>query len=386
MMKNFWQWWFLLSSTVLASCGDGNSGDKEQPKPDPKPVVEAPDIFKNQTDGYRCFRIPAVIRTKQNVLLAFAEGRKNSCSDEGDIDMVLRRSLDNGKTWSELIVVWDDANNTCGNPVPIEDRETGRIHLLMSWNLGEDKIGTINNGTSKDTRRVFYTWSDDDGLSWETPKEITGSVKRPEWGWYATGPCHGLQIEKGGYRGRLVVPCDYIEVGTGRKQYSHVFYSDDHGTNWYLGGISSPGANESTVAELSDGNLILNMRNTSNHRLTAISVNGGESWSENVKDLELIDPVCQGSILNANISGTNMLFFSNAASSSRINMTVKQSIDDGASWTKQYVVNYGPSAYSDIVLLSETQIGILYENGEANPYEKISFEKMNLTDFTPIIK
>ena len=99
-------------------------------------------------------------------------------------------------------MIWDDGQNTCGNPVPIVD-DKGRIHLLMTWNYQTDKWGTITNGTGENTRRPYYTYSDDDGVTWASPVEITSAVKKEKWDWYATGPCHGIQIQKGTNRGRL---------------------------------------------------------------------------------------------------------------------------------------------------------------------------------------
>ncbi len=368
----------LLLSVTCSSDFPGNDDPNPSPDPDPTPeLIKAPDIFESSTEGYSCFRIPAIVQTKAKTLLAFAEGRKRNCRDEGDIDLVLRRSTDNGETWSDLVMVWDDADNTCGNPSPVVDMETGRIHLLMTWNLGEDNIGAINAGTSKDTRRVFYTYSDDDGLTWAEPNEITTSAKDPAWGWYATGPCHGIVLANEPYKGRIVIPCDYIEVGAGRKQYSHVIYSDDKGKTWKIGG-TSVGGNESTVAELSDGRLILNMRNSSPYRTVAFSSDGGETWTASQPDYALPDPTCQASILHAVKDEKHLLFFSNAASSTRVNMTIKKSSDNGNTWPHSHVVNSGHSAYSDMVMVTENEIGILYERGNNNPYEKISFEKINV--------
>src|SRR5690606_3877854 len=125
----------------------------------------------------------------KGTLLAFAEGRKGGCSDTGDIDLLLKRSFDGGKTWGKLQVVWDDGENTCGNPAPVVDRETGQIFLLATWNLGTDHEKEIIKGKSKDTRRVFVSASVDDGETWKPMKEITKRVKRKAWTWYATGPC-----------------------------------------------------------------------------------------------------------------------------------------------------------------------------------------------------
>ena len=216
----------------------------------------------------------------------------------------------------------------------------------MTWNLGTDDISTINNGTSKDTRRVFKTSSLDDGVTWAAPKEITTDVKLAAWGWYAIGPCHGIQISKGTYKGRLVIPCDNIERGTGRKGYSHVIYSDDNGENWKLGGVTPPisvNPNESTVAELADGSLMLNMRvsNNNNLRMKSVSTDGGITWSVPTDALGLIDPVCQGSLVSSTIGTQHTLFFSNPSSITRTNMTIKMSTDNGLTWPKAYSVYTG---------------------------------------------
>lgn len=342
-------------------------------------------IFKRGEDGYNCYRIPAIIKTKQGALLAFAEGRKNNCDDEGDIDLVVKRSTDNGKTWGALKVIWSDGENTCGNPAPVVDQATGKIHLLMTWNLGTDDIGKINEGTSTNTRRVYKTSSTDDGQTWTPVAEITSSTKLPAWGWYATGPCHGIQLTKGPNTGRLVIPCDYIEVGTGRKGYSHVIYSDDNGDNWRIGGISPSIAlnpNESTVAELSDGRLLLNMRVSGNNnvRLQSTSSDAGLSWTNPISAPALVDPVCQGALTSGAIAGQFMVFFSNPSSINRENMTIKSSADNGSSWPKQYTVYTGLSGYSDLVLLSETQIGILYEAGTSRYFDGIAYKIVNISD------
>lgn len=362
---------------------NGNSGGiKQLDTTDDTLQTELNYVFESETEGYSCFRIPAIVQTKKGTLLAFAEARRNSCSDEGDINLVLRRSLDNGKTWNELITVWDDGSNTCGNPAPVVDQSTGTIYLLMTWNLEEDDIGEINNGTSKDTRRVFVTFSTDDGLHWKTPKEITDDVKPDNWGWYATGPCHGIQLTKGTHAGRMVIPCDYIEKYT-HKGGSHVIYSDDHGKTWQLGGIvANAKANESTVAELSDGSFMLNMRNSGEFRKVSRSADGGLNWTKALSDPDLPDPTCQGSILSYPGKDNFLVFFSNAASrTARVNMMIKLSTDDGGSWKKSYHVHEGPSAYSDIVMISENNIGILYEGGKSRPYEGIIFENIPINKF-----
>ena len=155
------------------------------------------DVFLSGAEGYHTYRIPAVIVSKKGTLLAFCEGRKRGRGDSGDINMVVKRSFDSGKTWGPMQIIWDDAGNTCGNPAPVVDRETGTIHLLMTWNRGDDHERDIIALKSKDTRRVFVTQSTDDGLTWTAPKEITNTTKLPSWTWYATGPGAGIQAERG---------------------------------------------------------------------------------------------------------------------------------------------------------------------------------------------
>jgi sialidase-1 len=167
-------------------------------------------VFVSGTDGYHTYRIPSLIVTKKGTLLAFCEGRKKGPGDAGDIDLLLKRSFDGGKTWAKTQVVWDDGPNTCGNPCPVIDARTGTIWLLLTHNLGSDTQAMILAGKSKGTRTVWLSRSDDDGATWSKPVEITRQVKKPNWTWYATGPGVGIQLKSG----RLVVPCDNYLVGT----------------------------------------------------------------------------------------------------------------------------------------------------------------------------
>lgn len=342
-------------------------------------------IYRSGADGYHTYRIPALVVTKQKTVLAFCEGRKSGGGDSGDIDMLVKRSTDEGDTWSEQAVIWDDENNTCGNPCPVVDQDTGTIWLLMTWNRGDDRESQIIRQTSRDTRRVFVTYSNDDGLSWARPAEITDAVKRPSWTWYATGPGAGIQVERGTHAGRLVIPCDHIEAAS-KHYYSHVIYSDDHGISWRLGG-SSPlhQVNECEVVELVDGRLMLNMRNydrSKRNRQIAYSSDGGASWTEQDFDPTLIEPICQASIRRyrwPNGDRKGILLFSNPASpSDRVNMTVRLSYDEGRTWARSRSLHGGPSAYSDLAVMPDGRIGCLYEGGPNSRYESIRLDRFTL--------
>jgi sialidase-1 len=337
-------------------------------------------VFRSGADGYHTYRIPSCILTRDGTLLAFCEGRA-SRGDSGRIHLLVKRSRDGGKTFSESDVVWSDGENTCGNPCAVVDRSNGVIWLLMTHNLGEDKESDIIAGESKARRTVWITSSKDDGITWAKPLEITDAVSKPNWQWYATGPGVGIQLQHGPRAGRLIIPCDYIARGGGKGAgNSHIIYSDDHGQAWKLGGEApQPRFNESQIVELSDGRVMLNMRNTrpaaSTQRGVCISDDGGETFKGLRHDPVLGEPVCQASILRFN----DAILFSNPASDSRrINMTVRLSRDDGQSWPISKVLHDGPSAYSCLVALPDGSIGLLYECGEKSPYERIEFAKFKL--------
>lgn len=339
-------------------------------------------VFESGNDGYAAYRIPAMVVTSKGTVLAFCEGRE-SLSDAGNIDLLLRQRKDDGKTWEPLQVVRSDETNTCGNPCPVVDAETGSIWLLSTHNRGDDVESAIINGTSKGTRTVWVCHSQDDGLTWSDPVDITADVKRPDWTWYATGPGAGIQLTGETYKGRLVIPCDHIEKDT-KKYYSHVIYSDDHGKSWKLGGSTpTDQVNECEVVELSDGTLMLNMRNYNrSHKTRALSFSkdGGVSWSPIEYDATLIEPVCQASIRRYSQPGkkTCLLFSNPADTQGRVNMTVRLSDDDGKTWPVSKVLYTGPSAYSCLAVLSDGTIGCLYERGQQNPYETIVFDQFSM--------
>ena len=378
-MKGFARltWTFLFVSALTLS---GQSVLSEQP--------QQTDVFISGTNGYHTYRIPSLLVTQNGTLLAFCEGRKKGRADSGDIDLLVKRSEDGGKTWSKQQVVWSDGANTCGNPCPVVDQRTGNIWLLMTWNHGDDRASVIKKNTGKDTRRVWMSRSDDNGVTWSKPVEITNMVKRPEWRWYATGPGVGIQLRKGPWKGRLVIPCDHsvapsADNPTGYN--SHVIISDDQGKTWKIGGAIRPQVNECQVVELSDGTLMLNMRNYDRSKTTraiAISKDGGITWSNVTHDPVLVEPICQASFIRyswPDKGEKSRLLFSNPASTSkRVKMTVRLSYDEGKTWPACRVLYPGPSAYCCLAALPDDNIGCLYEAGQKHPYEKIVFARFSL--------
>jgi len=191
--------------------------------------------------AYDTYRIPALAVSAAGTVLAFCEGRRDSSSDSGQIDLLLKRSADGGRTWGDQQVVVTEPDMTCGNPCPVVDGRDGAIYLPFCKNRADGPEGMICEG--KAPRTVWVTCSRDDGLTWEEPRQITTEAKDPAWTWYATGPGHGIQLTSG----RLVVPCDHIvgrDLDRHRDPYhSHVIVSDDGGATWSIGGIVPEGTN-----------------------------------------------------------------------------------------------------------------------------------------------
>ena len=198
--------------------------------------------------------------------------------------------------------------------------------------------------------------------------------------------CHrpgiGIQIEKGKYKGRLVIPANdsYDDpagtVRNGAFGYgAHVLYSDDHGKTWQKSASIKPGCNESQLAELSDGNLLMNMRsyNDKHCRAISLSADGGESWSPIAHDFQLVESKCQASILNyGSFIGKHMHLFTNpAVPEGRTHLTLKASLDDCKSWGNSKLVYQGPAAYSCLAKLPDGRICIFFEGGKKNAYEKL---------------
>jgi len=313
-------------------------------------AVRQVDVFVSGTEGYHTYRIPGIVLTNRGTLLAFCEGRKTGGGDHGDLDLMLRCSRDGGDTWEPMQLVYEEggaAEITIGNPCPVVDRHTGTVWLPFCRN----------------NDRVFITHSTDDGKTWARPVEITADVKTPEWGWYATGPGHGIQLSSG----RLVIPCDCGDSkGWGewdKKGRSLVFYSDDHGKNWRLGGVTDRGMNECEVVELADGALLLSMRNYfgKNQRAFATSNDVGLSWSKPGHHAQVYCPTCQSSIHRYSLKPKNVILYSGPGGPGRENMTVRLSYDEGKTWPVSKVIYPGSAAYSDLIVLPDGTVGCLYE-------------------------
>jgi sialidase-1 len=352
-------------------------------------VVLRKDIFSRKTDGYHTYRIPTMVVTGKGTILVFVEGRKTHRRDHGDVDLLLKRSEDGGRTWSKQVLIHEEGGNALirvGNPCPIVEKDGRTVHLLFTRN-GPDCL--------------FYTRSTDDGNSWGPFVRVSDDPKAPEYRkgnfladfggspvGVGAGPGHGIHTSKG----RLIAP-SYVGHkvdGEGRGQ-SGIIYSDDGGKSWQAGGVIPwvpefrPG--ECTVVERRDGSLLMNMRTSApgvysfGYRLTSVSMDHGMTWSKPVVDKNLPCPACQASMIRLN--GKEILFLNPAVNHhggfsiwSRKKLTLRLSRDEGRSWVASRVLNEGLAGYSDLAIGKNGNILCLFENGERDYCEKITIAEL----------
>jgi sialidase-1 len=327
--------------------------------------LEQSALFVARQDGYHTYRIPAIVVTTKGTVLAFCEARKTSAADHGDIDLVVRRSFDGGKTWQPMELVYEEGGSepiTIGNPCPIVATD-GTIHLLFCRN---NQVAMAMKST-------------DDGKTFSKPVDITESLRSFSFPFtrVGTGPVHGIQAVSG----RLLVPL-WLNDKIGKEYRSGVAYSDDGGATWKAGGLVSAdvkGLNECSVAELAPGKLMLNMRNRqAKCRAVATSDDGGLTWTTPQLADDLVDAECQGALLRLPVANRVRLLLSNAAATKRLRLTVRASDDLGKTWSVVRVLHEGPSAYSDLAVAADGSILCLYEGGEKSAYEKIMVARWKL--------
>jgi len=335
-------------------------------------------LFKNGEGEYACYRIPAMIKTQEGTLMAFAEGRKTGCSDFGNVDILLRMSYDDGLHWTEMEVVAEFGELQVGNPAPVEDLFDPRFpegRVFLFYNTGDVSEHDMRLG--KGVREVHFITSADQGKNWSEPTHITNQVHfnstttqaEKDWRTNATTPGHAIQFTMAPYTGRIYVPANHSqgEPQEGFNEYrAYGFYTDNHGKDFQTSpDLNTPSSNEAIGVELADGSLMLNVREQNGarkERLIAISTSGGKQWDTEYFDSELISPVCQSSVLLFKGKQDTILLYSGPNSkTNREKMTVKGSFDSGKKWDLEKEIYSGTSAYSDLVQIDQNTVGIFYE-------------------------
>ncbi|MBN1854817.1 MAG: exo-alpha-sialidase [Pirellulales bacterium] len=349
--------------------------------PAAEPFLHKTNLFTEETGGFRLYRIPGIVVTAEGSVLAYCEARKFTVADRGEIEIHLRRSTDAGRTWSTAKQVAHLGPRLPRNPHMPEAKK--------NKDMGGPNQQTVNNPVAIAARdgtvhllycveymRAFHIHSDDDGVTWSAPVEITSTFDqyRPELDWQVigTGPGHAVQLQSG----RLAAPfwmATYQQQPKLRKAVG-IIYSDDHGKTWQRGDIALRNAGEPNIAELPDGCVLVTARNTDarNRRVAAYSRDGATGWSKPHFIEDLLEPGCMAGLVSHPGTASRprpLLLFSNPdttqrAHKHRLNLTIKLSEDGGRTWPVSKVLQPGPSAYSDLAVLPDGTVLCFYESGD----------------------
>jgi sialidase-1 len=374
-----------------------------------EPFIEKIDLFKAGEGGYKLYHIPGIVVTAKGTVLAWCEARQKG-GDWDQIEILLRRSTDEGRTWSEPRRIADVRGPKTKNPFSLAMKNVDPADVTYNNPvLIADGDGTVHMLFCLEYMRCFYQRSDDDGVSWRTPVEITNAFEKfrsaYDWKVLATGPDHAIQLKTG----RLIVPV-WLSKGTGgnahRPSVTATIYSDDQGKTWHAGDIAVPcteewiNPNETVAIELADGRVMLNARSESkaHRRLVTISANGATGWSRPKFDDALLEPICMGSIVRfslANDGGKNRILFSNPDNFARAdgkeepgkvrdrkNLTVKLSYDEAQTWPIIKAVDPGYSGYSDVAVTKSGMILCFYSRGgSGTDFGGFAFKALTLARF-----
>lgn len=366
----------LLGSAAPAS-GSPAAGDD--------PGASAPVDLASSTPPSITYRIPAIAVTKHGTVLAAYDRRHDSAADlPNHIDVMLRRSTDNGASWDAArAVVEYPAPAGCGDPSLLPDRDTGRVFLFCTYSAGKVGYATSQPGTADttdpNTLHVQVRYSDDDGRTWSAATDLNPQAKNPSWHGYFASSGHGVQTGNG----RLIQP---IVVGDGADHAADIV-SDDHGRTWRRGGLIGTDVNESKALELDNGTVVQNLRpDARGYRQIATSGDGGLDFGAAQENSQLPDPGVNADEIRVNADNErgphrDWLLFSNAADQlARRNLTLRLSCDNGASWPVQKQLHSGPTGYSAMAMLPNGRIGVLAELGNTGYTETINFQSVGLDE------
>ncbi|MCX6858226.1 MAG: sialidase family protein [Verrucomicrobia bacterium] len=351
------------------------------------------DCFIGGKDGYPAYRIPSIVVSKKGSVLAFAEARK-TLADQAQNDIVTKRSTDGGATWGALKLIHDDGENSLNNPTAVVEQQSGRVFLMyqrIPAHLKEASKNTDTGFAGENVYRNFLVWSDDDGVTWSTPLDVTTTTKRPDRATtICSGPGIGIQLTRGPHKGRLVIP---FNEGPFWLWQNFSVFSDDAGQSWKTG-VDVPGAmvpdakmgqrsqiNEVQMVELSDGSVRLDSRQFggAKTRKTAVSRDGGLTWSGITDIADIRDPSCMAGVLRYSFddgSGMGKIIHTGPDSAKRDHGAVYLSLDDGATFPIKRGLYAGSFAYSVPTRLADGRVGVFFE---ADNYKRLVFARFPMS-------
>ena len=356
-----------------------------------KGFIEEHDVFISGKEGSQCYRIPSLITTTKGSLIAVCDARRSNCFDApNNIDLAMKRSFDNGKTWTPLKIIANYPGEEAAGDVSLTiNRQTGTIWLFYNYMVPKpgfkpEMLKNFKTAEDYNRWRTVYLCamrSDDDGENWSEPFNLS-YLKKPIWDYLIVAPGNGIQSKNG----RLLI-ATYASRAHLTLFSCQLIYSDDNGRTWKMGHSTGDYTIEPQLVELNDGSLMMNMRQKmqKGHRMYAVSKDEGITWSEPVDETTQPEPGmgCQASFIRFTREQDglkeNRLLFSNPASDkAREKMTIRMSYDEGSTWPIAKTIHKGPSAYSSMTILKDRSIGVLYEKGEKYNNEKISFARFNV--------
>jgi len=334
-------------------------------------ALDAPErtvLFNMGDYDSQYWRIPALVTAADNSLVAVVDKRGSSLGDlPNTISIMSRRSTDNGKNWSEPVVVAQGGNGkTYGDPAVVLDKKTGNLICMFVGDQG------LWNATPYNRQGIYVSKSTDNGVSWSEPVAITDQVYANHSSWYAgfAGSGHGLCLKDGRLMFVLAIRAT---SATGVPLHNYAIYSDDGGDNWTLStNAATTAGDEAKVVELENGDILMSIRNPSKgNRIFCKSTDRGQTWGKAYFETELKDPACNGDIIRYSYStdegseGKSRLLHSLPESTTtRENVTIYLSEDDGETWPIKKRLVDGYSAYSSLTVLSDGTIGALVEEGK----------------------
>jgi sialidase-1 len=343
-------------------------------------------LFNNA--GKVHYRLPSLLVTKSGTVLAAGQKRLGQGGDFSPSSLVLRRSLDGGKTFQPEQTLFDRDGIITFNGNLIEDRDTGTIFASFIAFPQAERGTWFQKKWVPQGGGFSIVKSTDDGKTWSAPIEIMPQPNAEGWhGGGAFNNNHGVQLRAGAHAGRLVICARAFKEGVyeGRAKGA-LIYSDDHGASWKVGGVILKDLDaingEVAVAQTSDGEVYVNSRNGASklvirvkaageqahlpqgivphRRIYSRSKDGGETFYEEGCHEELFDGPCNAGLTS--LPG-GVLLFTAPAVQNRSRLTGYISRDGGRKWTAGEIISQKSGGYSDSAVLPDQTILTLYENG-----------------------